>query len=66
MSVFSSKILLAIDGSPEAGRAARTAVALANGLVIELPRSGHLGNWIFGMRGSRKLGPKEGQSGGKK
>ena len=44
MSVFSSKILLAIDGSPEAGRAARTAVALANGLVIELPRSGLLGN----------------------
>jgi nucleotide-binding universal stress UspA family protein len=36
MSVFSSKILLATDGSPEAGRAARTAVALANGLDSEL------------------------------
>ena len=49
MSVFSSKILLAIDGSSEAGRAARTAVALANGLVIELPRSGHLGNLYSGL-----------------
>ena len=36
MSVFSSKILLAIDGSPEAGRAARMAVTLANGLNSEL------------------------------
>ena len=36
MSVFSSKILLAIDGSPEAGCAARMAVTLANGLDSEL------------------------------
>jgi len=35
-SAFASKILLATDGSPEAERAARMAVALSNGLGSEL------------------------------
>jgi nucleotide-binding universal stress UspA family protein len=36
VSAFASKILLATDGSPEAERAARMAVALSNGLGSEL------------------------------
>lgn len=34
--MFGTKVLLATDGSPESGRAARTAVGLANGLGLEL------------------------------
>ena len=34
--MFGTKVLLATDGSPESGRAARMAVGLANGLGLEL------------------------------
>jgi nucleotide-binding universal stress UspA family protein len=36
MSAFANKVLLATDGSPDAERAARMAIALSNGLNLEL------------------------------